>query len=242
MNLRALLKNSTKILAVFPHPDDESFVSAGLFQVAQEFGIETFLITLTKGEKGENSFQEGDLSKIREKELKLSAKILGIDKVDLWNYSDAGLRDSKKGWVTKLKAKIVSLKPDIILTFDHSGITGHPDHIIVSVEILAIVKSMKKKPVLLWRVPDEQEKTYFKDNGALPYASEPTHNLDLSFIKSLKKVLAIFSHKSQMKDFRFKLQILEWFLFDHKELYIEVDLGKPHTHRFVFVKTGKKSV
>jgi len=45
-----------------------------------------------------------------------------------------------------------------------------------------------------------------------------------------------------MKDFRFKLQILEWFLFDHKELYIEVDLGKPHTHRFVFVKTGKKSV
>ncbi len=240
-NLQTLLKNKSKLLAVFPHPDDESFTSAGLFQMAQEFGVNTSLITLTKGENGENSDTLGNLKKIREKELSAAAKILGIDNVDLWNFPDTGLRETKKSWVTKLKNEISSKKPDIILTFDHSGITGHPDHIVVSVEVLAIIKSMKKKPLLLWRVPDNEEKIYFKDNHALAFASKPNYFLDLNFFQSLKKILAVFTHKSQMKNFAFKLHILEWFLFDHKELYINVDLKKPFTHRFVFAGTVKKT-
>ena len=241
LDLHVLLKKTfvKKLLAVFPHPDDESFCVGGLFQLAQDNDIKTTLITLTKGERGNNSLGGGNLKNIRTKELELAAEILGIDELLSWDFPDLNLKDTKKLWSEKLKNEIDQLKPDIIVTFDHSGITGHPDHIIVSTEVLSIVREMTVKPTLLWRTPDEQEKHYFKDNTAITFASGPTHILNYGLGQALNKIKAIYSHASQMKSFRFKIQILEWFLFDHKELYCKVDLSKKYDYRFVFVKTEK---
>ncbi|OGM25554.1 hypothetical protein A2715_05920 [Candidatus Woesebacteria bacterium RIFCSPHIGHO2_01_FULL_39_32] len=225
-----------KLLAIFPHPDDESFCTAGLFQLAQKNDIKTTLICLTKGERGTNSLGVGNLKKIRTKELELAAEVLGIDELLNWDFPDLNLKDTKKIWSEKLKRKIDKLNPDIIVTFDHSGITGHPDHIVVSTEVLHILKEMKKPPSLLWRIPDEQEKAFFRENSSLIFASKPTHILKYGFSETLNKIKAIYTHASQMKSFRFKIQILEWFLFDHKELYCKVDLNKKYTHKFVLKK------
>ncbi|KKQ37647.1 MAG: hypothetical protein US53_C0013G0006 [Candidatus Woesebacteria bacterium GW2011_GWA1_37_7] len=54
-----------KLMAIFPHPDDGSFVSAGLFLNAEKLGISTYLLCLTKGGRGINSYKKGDLTKIR---------------------------------------------------------------------------------------------------------------------------------------------------------------------------------
>jgi len=41
-----------RLLAVFAHPDDESLNIGGLLAKAKKEGIETYLVCLTKGEKG----------------------------------------------------------------------------------------------------------------------------------------------------------------------------------------------
>lgn len=235
-DLETLLKKYKKLLAIFPHPDDESFVAGGLFQVSKDLDIKTYLLCLTKGERGKNGLKIGNLKKIREKELIKAKDILKIDELISWKFPDACLRKSKKMWVNKTKDVIEKIKPDIIVTLDHSGITGHPDHIVSCHEILKIIKKLKRKPTLLWRVPDEQEKTYFKENKALIHASKANYILDFGFLKSLNKIKAIFAHKSQVTGIGFRLQILEWYLFDQKELYYKVDLRKMYKYRFVEYK------
>jgi len=193
-NLHTFLKSDkiTKLLAVFPHPDDESFCVGGLCQLAQDYNIKTSLMCLTKGEKGLNSYGKGSLKTTREAELRKASKILGIDELLISDYQDAGLKETTAHWLPKLHKEIARIKPDVIVTFDHSGITGHPDHIVVSVELLKLLKNLSFLPVLLWRVPDSEEKKYFKENPALSFASEATHGLAYNLSHSLKKIQAIY--------------------------------------------------
>jgi len=237
-SLKSFFENNKvkKLLAVFPHPDDESFLSGGLFTTLENMGIESYLICLSKGERGLNAKKSGNISNIRETELKTASEVLGIDHLKLWNFPDASLRETKNKWIPKLEKEIIEINPDTILTFDPSGITGHPDHITSSVETLNLVVKLKKRPLLLWRVPDFVERFYFRENGALVYSAKPNLIHKYSMKVALNKLKAIFSHGSQIKNFGFKLQMLEWHLFDHKELYFNVDLDKKYHHKFVYYK------
>jgi LmbE family N-acetylglucosaminyl deacetylase len=215
------------LLLVFPHPDDEAYVAGGLLQLAQRLSIKTKLICLTKGGVGK---------KVQEAELRRACEILGVDELSLWNFTELKLREEKSEWLKRLAGEIKTSNAQIIVTFDHSGITGHPDHIVVSREVLALIKKMQPKPLLYWRVPDMQEYKYFKDNNAMLFAENATHALSYGLAESLNKISAIFAHKSKMKSFLYRLQILEWFLFDHKELYYKVDFKRDYPYKFVFYK------
>ena len=222
-------ENSKKrLLTIFCHPDDESFVAGGLFQEAAFLGLETHLVCLTGGESGKNSYKGGDLKKIRSGEFEKACKLLGIENYFLWNFPDAHLQTSVAAWLPEVEKLINKLSPDIVVTFDFSGITGHPDHIASCREILDLVKKQKRKIDLLWRVPDEYEVKFFKDNDALKFASKANLKVSCGLTQSYKKIKSIYAHKSQMPNFAFKLHILEWCLFDHKELYYKVDLTKKY--------------
>lgn len=230
-NLTQLLKKhqGKKMLLIFPHPDDEAYVSGGLLQVAQELSIHTKLICLTKGGRGilpKDKELADNLKGVRIRELDRACSILGVDEVVVWDYPDGNLIGSKSKWLLPLKNEVIRSKASIIITFDQSGITGHPDHLVIGSEVFKLLKSLKTKPVLLLRVPDKQELNYFKKNKYLSFSQVPTHEVSYSFAFSVKKIRAIFAHKSQLISKLFALQILEWFLFDHKELYHLVDYKK----------------
>lgn len=233
-DLNKLLKtfHGKTLLAIFPHPDDESYVTGGLLQIAKKFELNTKLICLTKGGDDENS-KEKNITEIRADELYKASDILGIDKVYLWDYLNSNLKSSSSSWTKKVKSYLIETKPDIVVTFDYSGVTGHIDHITTCHEILKIVRKLSKKPLLLWRVPDRNEEKYFKENKALMYASEANHILKYGIFQSINKIRAIFSHKSQAKGLGFRLQIVEQLLFDTKELYYKVDLKKTFKHKLL---------
>lgn len=219
---------------IFPHPDDEAYVSGGLLRSAEKYSVNTKLICLTKGGRGllpKDPSLAKKLKNIRSDELKRSSEILGIDELILWDYPDGCLYENKTLWSDKLKKEIIKSKASLIVTFDPSGITGHPDHLITSKEIFDTVKSMDEKPQILFRVPDKQEKNYFKNNQVMPFALKKTHELSYPFSVSIKKIKAIFAHKSQLKNFLFKLQILEWFLFDNKEYYHLLNHKKSYPYK-----------
>jgi LmbE family N-acetylglucosaminyl deacetylase len=122
-----------KILAIFPHPDDEVTV-AGTVMGLKAAGHEVTLVCLTRGEKG-NAAQipsEEELARLRTAEMQLSAETLGVDELIQLDYADGGIEalgmDSLKSVVYAI---IHTQKPDILLSYDSKvGLYGHSDHML----------------------------------------------------------------------------------------------------------------
>jgi LmbE family N-acetylglucosaminyl deacetylase len=127
-----------KLLAILAHPDDESLGFGGtLARYAQE-GIETYLITATRGERG----RFGDaavrpslqvVGETREAELRAAGKELGIREIHFLDYVDGDLdRANPAEAQGKIVVLIRRIKPDVVVTFGPDGAYGHPDHIAIS--------------------------------------------------------------------------------------------------------------
>ena len=78
---------SKTILAFFPHPDDEVTVAGTLMKLKDQ-GHSVYIVMLTKGEAGNSGqgYTKVELAEIREKEMRRSASILGVDSLYLLNY------------------------------------------------------------------------------------------------------------------------------------------------------------
>ena len=127
-----------KLLCILAHPDDESLGLGGILAKYAAEGIETYLVTATRGEQGwfgppeENPGPEA-LGKIRERELYEASKVLGLREVHLLEYCDGELHQAdQQQLLERLVGHIRRVRPDVIVTFDHNGVYGHPDHIAVT--------------------------------------------------------------------------------------------------------------
>jgi LmbE family N-acetylglucosaminyl deacetylase len=124
-----------RLLCILAHPDDESLGLGGILAKYGAEGIETYLVTATRGEQGwfgppEENPGPDELGKIREGELKDAARVLGLREVNLLDYHDGEVDRADQGrFIEQLVGHIRRIKPDIVVTFDQNGVYGHPDHI-----------------------------------------------------------------------------------------------------------------
>jgi len=121
------------VVAIFAHPDDEAFGASGtLALLAKE--REVYLICVTDGSEGMNSSKKTQaLAEIRQEELLNSAKILGIKEVFFLGFKDGSLSNNLYHTVAEKIQKILEeIKPEMLLTDELRGISGHLDHIAVS--------------------------------------------------------------------------------------------------------------
>jgi len=140
-----------RVLIVFPHPDDEAKSMAGTIKKFTEQGAKVTLLLFSKGERGTPDASEDlSLKKIRSMEAKNSAKILGV-KLIHEDFGDGVLPKKRSKLTSYLKKIIAKEKPDLIITYDRSGLYGHPDHVVVSEIITELHKKMKKS-FALWYV------------------------------------------------------------------------------------------
>ena len=137
------------LLAIFAHPDDESYTTAGTLAGYAAQGVEVYLISATKGEAGTISDPKlayrDVLGAVREEELRESCRTMGIHQPHFLGYRDSGMagtadnrdpmslyradRDEVLGKVVHL---IRQIRPDVIVTYDQEDIYGHPDHVAMS--------------------------------------------------------------------------------------------------------------
>ena len=86
------------LLAVFAHPDDETFSAAGVMTAAVERGVPVTVISATRGEAGESSIAGLDdperLGVVRERELREAMRQIGVSDVRLLGYRDSGMAGS----------------------------------------------------------------------------------------------------------------------------------------------------
>lgn len=127
-----------KLLAVLAHPDDESLGFGGTLSKYAAEGVETHLVTATRGERGRfGSLGKGgdpvEVGRVREGELRAAAAVLGIREVSLLNYPDGAVDQVEA--TTAIRAVVSHVRriqPDVVVTFGPEGAYGHPDHIAIS--------------------------------------------------------------------------------------------------------------
>jgi len=132
------LPENLRLMCVFAHPDDESLGVGGTLAKYAAEGVETYLITATRGERGRFGTEKESpglevVGKVREGELLAAAKELGIREVTFLNYVDGDLDQATPGEViSRIAAHIRRVQPQVIVTFGPEGAYGHPDHIAIS--------------------------------------------------------------------------------------------------------------
>lgn len=157
------VKSLGTILSIWAHPDDESFVAAGVLAAAVKNGQKVVCVTATKGEKGvqdESRWPAAQLADIRTHELEASLAELGITEHFWLGYEDGECDHvSTSEAVQKLKEFADTCQPDTILTFGPDGLTGHPDHQTVNAWVSQLVSGLAKKPRVFYPVytPEQYE-------------------------------------------------------------------------------------
>lgn len=132
------METELHVLAVLAHPDDESLGIGPTLAACAAGGIETHLITATRGERGWTGPSDefpglAELGRIREAELRAAVEILGVRSLELLGYLDGELDQAAPAEVIgTIAASIRRIRPQVVLTFDPFGGYGHPDHIAIS--------------------------------------------------------------------------------------------------------------
>jgi LmbE family N-acetylglucosaminyl deacetylase len=127
-----------KLMCVLAHPDDETLGTGGALAKYAAEGVEIYLVTATRGERGwpgSSSDYPGPeaLGRIRETELRDAAEVLGVQQVAFLNYYDGKLDQANSlEAITQIVAHLRRVCPQVVLTFDPYGVYGHPDHIAIS--------------------------------------------------------------------------------------------------------------
>lgn len=215
------------MLLVFAHPDDESFAAGGSIAKYAKNGWEVDLVCATAGEAGDNSDSEvrdKDLGLVREQELTQAAEILGIKSVSLLGYKDGSLSQQPPGELEdKIFRQMTEIRPGIVITFDTTGISNHPDHIKISYAttyafqkyaqwILEMQEdlSIASEPKLYYAALPASLASYLRQQKALPQESfgRPwmgvadkliTTVIDIKKLSNIKKK-ALLAHKTQQND------------------------------------------
>lgn len=215
------------IVCIFAHPDDEAFGPGGTIALlAKKYPI--YIICVTNGDAEKNSTQDArDLSEVRREELLHSAKILGVKEVIFLGYKDGSLNNNLYHEIAdNLIKHLKKLKPDTLLTFEPSGVSGHIDHIAVSMITSYVFKKLSFVKKLMYYCISEKH-SGLEGEGYFVYfppgykKSQVDEVYDISSVWD-NRVAAMKAHSSQKHDGDDILRILEqlpkeeYFLVDEK--------------------------
>ena len=195
------ISQNSKVLFIYPHPDDETFANANLISLLVTKKIKTKIVCLTKGEASTLRFGIGDNDLVAAREIEFR-HVMEYLKVS--NYEILDLPDGKLELLSnldKLVAQIiVGYNPTHVITYEPDGIYGHPDHIALT-KIVVSKKNISNYQLIYSTVSQK----YKSSKDALAMAKEPSKIkpmkantiLYLSLIDYIHKLKAIRVYKSQ---------------------------------------------
>ena len=189
-------------LVLFAHPDDAEYMCGGTVAVWTREGTEVHYVIVTDGSAGSNEpgAVRAEISKVRKREQKAAAKVLGVKSVTFLDFPDGMLEvnlETRKA-VTR---EVRRLRPEVVVAPDPSRLwygrqyINHADHRAAGELALCAV------------MPDAPSRPQFPellDEGLEPYeiphlwltTEEPDTYLDITKTMDLK-LEALTKHRSQ---------------------------------------------
>jgi LmbE family N-acetylglucosaminyl deacetylase len=141
------------LLAVFAHPDDEGVVGPLLARYARE-GVRVHLAIATDGRHGVRDFAKvpagEELARTRSAEARCAAEKLGIEVPSMLSLiglpdgiartegspADATVRLGRL--IEEVRGLFTALRPEAVITWGPDGMSGHPDHRLVSAAVTQV--------------------------------------------------------------------------------------------------------
>ena len=121
-----------EFLAVFAHPDDETFATGTLAKLAAR-DVCVQLVYATSGDAGGDLTDRGlsgaALGAEREQEMRRAARALNLPRAPVFLRHGDG--KGQENWQTVLEdveALLAKIQPRVVLTFGPDGYYGHSDH------------------------------------------------------------------------------------------------------------------
>lgn len=138
--------NPKTLLAVFAHPDDESFGPGGTLAKYAHEGADVWLVCATDGAAGSIEAEllaaHAGPGQVRAAELCCAAQELGLKGIDWLGYRDSGMAGAPDNQhpdslvqapmdrlVGQIVASIRKHRPQVVICDNQFGGYGHPDHI-----------------------------------------------------------------------------------------------------------------
>jgi LmbE family N-acetylglucosaminyl deacetylase len=193
-----LLPGWAKVLVVIAHPDDEAFGLGAIVSHMTAAGAAAHILCYTRGEASTLNENGADLDRGREAELRHASTELAAATVTLLDYPDGGLAAVLP---PELAAHAVGLsarhRPDGVLVFDDTGVTGHPDHQ-AATRAAALAALATGLPVLAWTLPTAIADR-LRDETSQPFTGQPPDRLDLCIrVDRTRQRRAALAHASQI--------------------------------------------
>jgi len=211
-----------RILAVIPHPDDESYSMAGTLAICVLGGAEVKIVCATRGETGTDrrgiATNGEHLAQIRSVELARSCAVLGVDTLQFLNWPDGAVsKVLPDDAVSDLGGILASFEPDIVITLGADGVYGHVDHLSLTRWVsLAVASLVPRKPLRvlhtafprrLFRSVRRKLERYADGSllGAIRERDLGCDREDADVVVNMSrmadhKIRAIQAHASQLKD------------------------------------------
>lgn len=187
------------LLAIFAHPDDESFGPGATLAKYAQAGVAVHYLCGTRGEVGTTDAEHikgyASIGDMRWAELTCAARELGLSGLHHLGYRDSGMPGSVDNRhpqalsaqpVEVVAARIAhfirSLKPHVVITHDTIGGYRHPDHIMLNKATVMFFERM-------------HETTAFPDPEGLPdYSPQKLYYPVFSrrFLRFVARILPLF--------------------------------------------------
>jgi LmbE family N-acetylglucosaminyl deacetylase len=135
---------SHTLVTFHAHPDDEALLTAGSMAKATAQGHRVVLVVATQGEVGQVAegflAEDEHLGQRRTRELEQSARVLGVQRLELLGYRDSGhsVADAPmdafaRAELDEAASRLASILEEedaaALTTYDRNGGYGHPDHL-----------------------------------------------------------------------------------------------------------------
>ena len=199
------------LLVIVPHPDDEVFGAGGTLIQYADRGLETGLITLTKGEAGRTLglCAPEELGQYRAKELQNAVNALKISHFELYGFPNGKPNASVEGEargtgfetvngvadhpeiVDLLLWRFEVLRPRAIITFAPNGGNRHPDHVATHQWVSKAVQKSGRKIKVFYYAPPKPLPEFAE--GWMP----PTHIRKIPVEILSQKLRAMAQHRTQ---------------------------------------------
>jgi LmbE family N-acetylglucosaminyl deacetylase len=191
------LPSWSSVLAVVAHPDDESFALGAVLHELRRAGSRTAVLCLTHGEASTLRATAGELAEVRAREFSVAAQRLGVTETVLRDYPDGGLRQVCLSRVAgDVLDAVKSVRADGLLTFDVSGVTGHPDHA-AATEAALLAAAGLDLPVLGWTIPSQVADQLNREFGA-GFTGHRPGAIDIALrVAREPQLFAVAAHVSQ---------------------------------------------
>ncbi len=120
-----------RVLVIAPHPDDAEIGCGGTVARLTREGVSVHYVIATNGDKGteDPNLTNEDLARIREREQRGAAELLGVTDVTILQNGDGELVDGHD-LLREITRHVRRVRPDIVLTTDpfRTSFYIHRDH------------------------------------------------------------------------------------------------------------------